>query len=364
MTKQRTIALTILLGVLFILGIAVPIVYGLNQRETQAAGAIERRPTYIPENPARAVPNENLPEPAVVQEREQVITNCTFPIEYWQNQPEQWPAQIAIGGKLYTKEDAFQVFTVPDPDPQTLLVRQVYTALLNILNGANPTAIEETLGQANQWLDDNPREQELSEFTRREGLFTAQILSYYNDGEIGPGPCPETEYLTAYEASSTSTPNPTAFPTARPATQEARSAPILPVNQPPDDEKQDVSPPPTQIVVPQPPAPSPTVPPPTLPVPSPTSIPPTPTTAPPPPAPTAPPGDTAEQQHPRGLAIADEYGVPYDEVMSWASQGYGFGDIDRAYGLSQESGSSVDEIFDMVKQGLSWGEIKKRLSGD
>lgn len=76
-----------------------------------------------------------------------------------------------------------------------------------------------------------------------------------------------------------------------------------------------------------------------------------------------PTGCTGAQPHPKGTALAQKYGVPYEEIMGWFCQGFGFGEIDQAYALSQQSGVPVEEIFAMRNAGSGWGEIKKLLSG-
>lgn len=49
--------------------------------------------------------------------------------------------------------------------------------------------------------------------------------------------------------------------------------------------------------------------------------------------------------------------------MSRFCQGFGFGEVDRAYSLSRESDVpvSVETIFDVRRSGMGWGEIKKEL---
>jgi hypothetical protein len=73
---------------------------------------------------------------------------------------------------------------------------------------------------------------------------------------------------------------------------------------------------------------------------------------------------TGANPQPKAQSLADQYGVPYEEIMGWFCQGFGFGEIDMAYSLSVESGKPVSEIFDMKRSGLGWGEIKKILAGD
>jgi len=70
---------------------------------------------------------------------------------------------------------------------------------------------------------------------------------------------------------------------------------------------------------------------------------------------------TGADPHPTGEKLAQRYGVSYDDIMGWFCQGFGFGEIDRAYSLSVISGKPVGEIFDMKSSGMGWGEIKKEL---
>jgi hypothetical protein len=92
---------------------------------------------------------------------------------------------------------------------------------------------------------------------------------------------------------------------------------------------------------------------------------PTPTpTATPTPAATPVTDCTGANPQPKGQKLADLYGVPYEEIMGWFCQGFGFGEIDLAYSLGVQTGTPVDQIFAMKSSGLGWGEIKKQLTGD
>lgn len=72
---------------------------------------------------------------------------------------------------------------------------------------------------------------------------------------------------------------------------------------------------------------------------------------------------TGANPHPTGQRLALRYGVPYAEIMGWFCQGFGFGEIDLAYGLSLQSGTPVPQIFDMRRSGMGWGEIRHALLG-
>jgi hypothetical protein len=63
--------------------------------------------------------------------------------------------------------------------------------------------------------------------------------------------------------------------------------------------------------------------------------------------------------HPVAQAIANTFGVPYEEVMAFHCAGNGFGNIVRAYMLAQASGGSAKDYIDRHKSGEGWGEIRK-----
>ena len=64
-------------------------------------------------------------------------------------------------------------------------------------------------------------------------------------------------------------------------------------------------------------------------------------------------------QQPEAVRLAAKYKVTYAEIIGWFCQGFGFGEIDRAYALSAQTGTPVADYFGMKKFGLGWGEIKK-----
>jgi hypothetical protein len=71
---------------------------------------------------------------------------------------------------------------------------------------------------------------------------------------------------------------------------------------------------------------------------------------------------TGANPQPKGKSLAAEYGVPYEEIMGWFCQHFGFGEIDLAYGLSRQYSISVEQIFALRRSGLGWGQIKKMLA--
>lgn len=63
--------------------------------------------------------------------------------------------------------------------------------------------------------------------------------------------------------------------------------------------------------------------------------------------------------HPVAQAIADTFGVPYEEVMAFHCAGNGFGNIVRAYTLAQASGGKAKDYIERHKSGEGWGQIRK-----
>ena len=60
------------------------------------------------------------------------------------------------------------------------------------------------------------------------------------------------------------------------------------------------------------------------------------------------------------MALATEFGVEYETIMSWHCQGYGFGEIAAALLLAdQNEGLSAQAVLDERAAGAGWGAIKK-----
>ena len=120
---------------------------------------------------------------------------CTHTIGYWKNHPQKWPVNtITIGGRTYTKCKALAILKkAPKGDATIILARQLIAAKLNIAAGADPTAVESVIAQADEWLAIHPIGSRPDGDSRQAGIDLAEILDDYNSGIIGPGPCVERE---------------------------------------------------------------------------------------------------------------------------------------------------------------------------
>jgi hypothetical protein len=73
---------------------------------------------------------------------------------------------------------------------------------------------------------------------------------------------------------------------------------------------------------------------------------------------------TGDRENPHGLTLAEEIGVPYEEIMGWFCKGFGFGEIKLAYSLSEQSGVPVETIFTERAGGKGWGILMKEFGGE
>jgi len=70
---------------------------------------------------------------------------------------------------------------------------------------------------------------------------------------------------------------------------------------------------------------------------------------------------TVQITHPVGIAIALYFDIPYTQVMALHDQGFGFGNIARAY-LTAAASQGVltpTQVLDMRQAGMGWGQIKQ-----
>jgi hypothetical protein len=149
---------------------------------------------------------------------------CTHTPGFWKNHPEAWPVEeITIGGvTLPTAEGIAILQTSPRGDATYVLAHRLIAAKLNIANGADPSAVADTIEAADQWLVEHPLGSDPRGTDRAQGTGYAETLTDYNEGALGPGQCEEeasrggatttASPTTTSTATSTETPTPT--PTA------------------------------------------------------------------------------------------------------------------------------------------------------
>src|SRR5207248_9775588 len=75
--------------------------------------------------------------------------------------------------------------------------------------------------------------------------------------------------------------------------------------------------------------------------------------------PGTPAADCGKSDNPVAVRLASAFGVPTSEIMGWHCQGFGFGEIAKAYLLAKSGKMSVADIFALKKGGKGWGNIIK-----
>ena len=120
------------------------------------------------------------------------IPDCTHSFGQWKNHPDAWPAEeIAVGGVTYSKAEVIVILdTEPGSDATYILAHQLIATKLNLLRGADASALDTTVGDADEWLGDHPPLGSApSDPDRAQGIALAETLDEYNTGVIGPGAC-------------------------------------------------------------------------------------------------------------------------------------------------------------------------------
>jgi fimbrial isopeptide formation D2 family protein len=95
----------------------------------------------------------------------------------------------------------YQVFWIaPKGNAYYILAHQYEAAVLNVLNGSDPSAITATLNSALTLLSSyTPAQVKASSSLRTQAITLAGILASYNEGLIGPGHCDEDQLSSRTE---------------------------------------------------------------------------------------------------------------------------------------------------------------------
>jgi hypothetical protein len=88
----------------------------------------------------------------------------------------------------------------PKGNAYYILAHQYEAAVLNVLNGSDPSAITATLNSALTLLSSyTPAQVKASSSLRTQAITLAGILASYNEGLIGPGHCDEDQLSSRTE---------------------------------------------------------------------------------------------------------------------------------------------------------------------
>ncbi len=172
-----------------------------------------------------------------------IDVNCTYPISYWKEHGELYPAQVILGSQVYRANDIQKALSNTDQGLVGQLQAQLVGAFLNTSTGADQEIIETTIFQAYKWLVEHPDESQIGDGDRETGARYLSILEAYNLGLAGVPLCEgvflPASLLTALPSSTptlllTQTPSqtPTTTPSETPSPTYAWVTPIFTVGIP------------------------------------------------------------------------------------------------------------------------------------
>jgi len=132
--------------------------------------------------------------------------NCTHPALYWVYHLDSWPEHFLLGNFTYTKDEALQFIQATPADASSLLFIHLNAAYLNMISGADATVIEEGFIKASEWMGIHPVGGMVSLSEAQQAIEMAQTLENYNEGNMGPGRCPDESSLSASQGAGISVP--------------------------------------------------------------------------------------------------------------------------------------------------------------
>jgi hypothetical protein len=118
--------------------------------------------------------------------------NCTYTQGYWKNHFDVWPLQsLTLGAVSYNASQVLQILNRPaQGNGLVTLAHQLIASKLNIANGADPTAIQQSVIDADNMVGGLIVPPIGSGYL--SPAQTSQLtdtLTQYNEGTIGPGHC-------------------------------------------------------------------------------------------------------------------------------------------------------------------------------
>jgi hypothetical protein len=118
--------------------------------------------------------------------------SCTYTQGYWRNHPDAWPVtSLTIGTVSYQAAELMAVLDNPARgNGLVMLAHQLIAAKLNIANGADPSAVQQTITDADNMIGGLVVPPIGNGYLAPDetGNLT-ETVTEYNEGTIGPGHC-------------------------------------------------------------------------------------------------------------------------------------------------------------------------------
>ena len=118
--------------------------------------------------------------------------SCTYSQGYWRNHPDAWPVtSLTIGTVTYQAAELMAILDTPARgNGLVIMAHQLIAAKLNIANGADPSAVQQTVTDADDMIAALVIPPIGNGYLppSQTGNLT-ETLTEYNEGTIGPGHC-------------------------------------------------------------------------------------------------------------------------------------------------------------------------------
>jgi hypothetical protein len=118
--------------------------------------------------------------------------NCTYTQGYWKNHEEAWPVlSLQLGNVVYNQAQLLSILGQPaQGNGLVILAHQLIAAMLNVAQGADPSAINAALATAHALIGNLVVPPiGAGHLPPNTVSATSQTLDDYNNGVIGPGHC-------------------------------------------------------------------------------------------------------------------------------------------------------------------------------
>lgn len=119
-------------------------------------------------------------------------SSCTYTQGYWRNHPNAWPVtSLTIGTVTYQAAELMAILDNPaQGNGLVILTHQLIAAKLNIANGADPSAVQQALTDADNMIGGLVVPPIGSGYLSSDQTSDlTETLTEYNEGTIGPGHC-------------------------------------------------------------------------------------------------------------------------------------------------------------------------------
>ena len=184
-----------------------------------AVSTVTETPEFTTTPTVPDTPTATSTETATPSATETPAEGCVRSQGFWKTHPEEWPVDtLTLGSQTYSQAELLALLSMPVRGDATLiLAKQLIAAKLNIADGADGSAIADTIEDADallaQFTGKLPYGIRPSTDEGHEAVHLAGTLGEFNEGELegGPDSCDDDEDEETPTGTPTATGTPATF---------------------------------------------------------------------------------------------------------------------------------------------------------